>query len=241
LTFGCFKGDFEIGFVDLEKLDTKIEIPSVDGEIYFMRLLTTIVLSAAVLLTLFLGFRAPSSEALRSGDLVFQVSKSDQSEAIQKATGSKYSHVGIVFFEGDLPYVYEAVGPVRKIDLDHWRMQGKTEDFAVKRLKDADAVLTEANLKKMQTVGKRFSGLPYDFKFEWTDEKIYCSELVWKIYAEALGIELCDKRPLSDYNLSSKVVRRTAEERYDGNIPQDELMVSPGDLFESDKLRTVHY
>ena len=230
-----------VGFVDFGSIDTKIGLLSVDGEICFMRLLTTLFLSAAVSLTLFLGFRSPSSESLQSGDLVFQVSKSDQSEAIQKATGSKYSHVGIVFFEGDLPYVYEAVGPVRRIDLDHWRMQGKTDDFAVKRLKDAKEVLTEANLKKMQTTGKRFEGLPYDFKFEWTDDKIYCSELVWKIYHEALGIELCAKRRLSDYNLSSKVVRRTAEDRYNGAIPLDELMVSPGDLFESEKLRTVHH
>lgn len=207
-----------------------------------MRLLTSILLSAAVFTLVFLSFRSPSNhEQLRNGDLVFQVSKSVQSEAIQKATGSKFSHVGIVFFEGDLPYVYEAVGPVRKIDLDHWRMQGTTDDFAVKRLKDADEVLTPANLEKLRAAGKRFAGLPYDFRFEWSDDKFYCSELVWKIYHEALGIELCKKRPLSDYNLKSKVVQRTVEERYNGNIPHDEVMVSPGDLYESEHLRTVEY
>ncbi|MBI1267703.1 MAG: YiiX family permuted papain-like enzyme [Cryomorphaceae bacterium] len=206
-----------------------------------MRKFTAFILTATVSSALIFGFRQPLAEPLQSGDLVFQVSKSEQSEAIQKATGSKYSHVGIVFFEGDLPYVYEAVGPVRKIDLDHWRMQGTTDEFAVKRLKNAAEVLTAANLKKLQSAGKRFAGLPYDFKFEWSDDKIYCSELVWKIYHEALGIELCKKRKLSDYNLKSKVVQRTADERYDGNLPLNEVMVSPGDLFESELLRTVEH
>src|SRR5437867_163185 len=27
---------------------------------------------------------------------------------------------------------------------------------------------------------------PYDLTFEWSDDKIYCSELVWKVYERAL-------------------------------------------------------
>lgn len=188
---------------------------------------------------LFLNFWTSSPEPLKDGDLVFQISKSDQSEAIQKATGSKYSHVGIVFFEGNLPYVFEAVGPVRKIDLDHWRMQGVGEDYEVKRLKNADQVFNAQNIAKLKAEGRTFAGLPYDFKFEWSDDKIYCSELVWKIYKRALDIELCKLRPLADYNLSSKTVKRTAEDRYGSNVPLEELMVSPGDLYESDLLRSI--
>ena len=30
----------------------------------------------------------------------------------------------------------------------------------------------------------------YDLYFEWSDDKIYCSELVWKIYKNGADIEL---------------------------------------------------
>jgi len=39
------------------------------------------------------------------GDIIFQVSKSAQSRAIQLATKSKYSHVGIVFMRDGVPVV----------------------------------------------------------------------------------------------------------------------------------------
>ena len=42
----------------------------------------------------------------------------------------------------------------------------------------------------MRQVGESFRGRPYDLTFEWSDERIYCSELVWKIYERALGIEI---------------------------------------------------
>ena len=33
----------------------------------------------------------------KAGDIIFQISKSSQSEAIQLATNSKYSHIGIIY------------------------------------------------------------------------------------------------------------------------------------------------
>ncbi len=51
-------------------------------------------------------------------------------------------------------------------------------------------MITTENLEKINMAGERFTGKSYDLYFEWTDETIYCSELVWKIYKEALGIEI---------------------------------------------------
>jgi hypothetical protein len=49
-------------------------------------------------------------------------------------------------------------------------------------------MMTEANVKKMKNVGERFKAKSYDLYFEWSDDKIYCSELVLKIYKETLNI-----------------------------------------------------
>ncbi|MES2934380.1 MAG: hypothetical protein V4805_12935, partial [Pseudomonadota bacterium] len=46
--------------------------------------------------------------SLKDGDLIFQKSRSSQSLAVQRATGSPYSHMGIVFMRAGKPMVFEA-------------------------------------------------------------------------------------------------------------------------------------
>ncbi|HRG10273.1 MAG TPA: peptidoglycan peptidase, partial [Cyclobacteriaceae bacterium] len=44
-----------------------------------------------------MGDPAPESQTLKSGDIIFQTSQSSQSKAIQLATRSEYSHMGIIY------------------------------------------------------------------------------------------------------------------------------------------------
>jgi uncharacterized protein YcfL len=60
------------------------------------------------------------ADQLRDGDIVFQASRSEQSIAIQKATHSPYSHMGIVFLGNGSPYVYEAIKTVQYTPLRKW-------------------------------------------------------------------------------------------------------------------------
>jgi uncharacterized protein YcfL len=53
-----------------------------------------------------LGCSDSFAEQLRDGDIIFQTSQSEQSIAIQKATHSQYSHMGIVFLRNGSPYEY---------------------------------------------------------------------------------------------------------------------------------------
>lgn len=179
------------------------------------------------------------SDELKDGDLIFQTSRSSQSKAIQLATNSQYSHCGIVFKEGNSFYVFEAVQPVKRTPLAEWIARGEKGEFVVKRLKNAEQTLTPDVIQKMKEIGKGFYGKNYDSAFEWTDEKIYCSELIWKIYQRATGIEIGNLEKLRDFDLSSKVVKQKIKERYGEKIPLEELVISPASLFESDKLVTI--
>lgn len=179
------------------------------------------------------------SDELKDGDLIFQTSRSSQSKAIQLATNSQYSHCGIVFKEGKSFYVFEAVQPVKRTPLAEWIARGEKGEYVVKRLKNAEQTLTPDVIQKMKEIGKGFYGKNYDLAFEWTDEKIYCSELIWKIYQRATGIEIGNLEQLGDFDLSSKVVKQKIKERYGEKIPLDELVISPASLFESDKLVTI--
>jgi len=179
------------------------------------------------------------STELENGDIIFQISKSGQSKAIQIATGSKYSHMGIVYKQGNDFFVYEAVQHVKLTPLNDWINRGEKAHYVVKRIKNSETLLTSETLTKMKQVGEKFTGKDYDLYFEWSDSRIYCSELVWKIYKEALGLEIGKLEKLGDFNLTDNSVKSKLKERYDGNIPKDELVISPASMFSSDQLITV--
>lgn len=196
-----------------------------------------------LLLTIFLfgckSDKIDSQDMLQNGDLIFQTSTSLQSQAIQLATKSKYSHCGMIYKEGNDYFVFEAIQPVQTTPLDEWIARGKDGHFVVKRLKNADKVLTPENFQKMKVAGKKMAGKNYDLYFGWSDDRIYCSELIWKIYKEGTGIEIGNLQRLNDFNLSHPAVKQKLKERYGNKIPKDEKVISPASIFNSNLLYTV--
>lgn len=181
----------------------------------------------------------PMKETFQDGDIIFQTSKSNQSKAIQLATKSKYSHMGIIYFQEGKPFVFEATQPVKITPMQEWIDRGEDALFVVKRLKNANNILTPKAKQKMKQVGEEYVGKNYDIYFEWADDRIYCSELVWKIYKKACGIEVGKLEKLKDFDLSSVPVKAKLAERYGNNIPMEELVISPESIYQSDKLITV--
>jgi len=179
------------------------------------------------------------NDEIKNGDLIFQTSLSEQSRAIQLATNSKYSHCGIIYSDNGQFYVFEAVQPVKKTPLDKWIARGDNGHYVIKRLKNADQVLTAETLQKMKQEGEKFKGKNYDLTFEWSDDKIYCSELIWKIYQRATGIEIGKLQKLNDFDLTNEAVKQKIKERYGDKIPLDEVVISPAAIFDSDLLLTV--
>ena len=185
------------------------------------------------------AFGASSRAQLRDGDIIFQTSKSAQSLAIQKATHSKYSHMGIIFFRDGKPYVYEAIKTVQYTPLKEWIVRGNGGRYVVKRLRDAGKILTPEAFARLRKAAALFHGKPYDLTFEWFDNRIYCSELVWKIYDRALGLHLGRIQKLHEFDLSDPVVKARMKERYGRAIPIDENVISPGEIFSCKELVKV--
>lgn len=180
-----------------------------------------------------------TGHVIENGDIIFQESLSAQSQAIQIATKSRYSHCGIIYKQGSNYYVFEAVQPVKMTPLREWIQRGKNGHYVIKRLKKSDQLLSPQVLKKMEQTGRPFLGRSYDLAFEWSDDKMYCSELIWKVYARGAGIELSKPERLGDFDLKNDVVRSKLKERYGENIPMDETVISPAAIFSSSLLRTV--
>lgn len=177
---------------------------------------------------------------IKNGDLIFQTSLSGQSKAIELATKSKYSHCGIIYSDNGQHYVFEAVQPIKLTPLDKWIARGKDGHYVIKRLKNADKILTTETIQKMKQEGEKFKGKNYDLTFEWSDDKIYCSELIWKIYKRATGLEIGKLEKLSDFDLSDEVVKQKMKERYGHKIPLNEVVISPKAVFNSELLETIN-
>ncbi len=176
---------------------------------------------------------------INDGDLIFQTSRSSQSDAIRQATGSIWTHMGMIVMRGGQPYVLEASATVRYTALAQWVAYGVGRHFVIKRLADANRVLTPEAVAKLDAVGGSFLGRRYDTTFEWSDDRMYCSELVWKIYDRALGIEIGHVQKIREFNLTDPIVAKLMAQRYGDAVPMDEPVISPVSMFESSRLTQV--
>jgi len=172
-------------------------------------------------------------------EIIFQISNSKQSTAIQLATHSKYTHCGLIFKDSSGFIVFEAVQPVKQTPLDKWIARGQDGIYVIKRLRNADQVLTADTIRKMRIICSGFAGKDYDINFNWSDDKMYCSELIWKVYNRSMGIEIGKLQKLKDFDLSNDEVKKQLNERYGNNIPLEEPVISPQSIFECDLLETI--
>jgi hypothetical protein len=157
------------------------------------------------------GLRAATSAPpeFRDGDLIFQQTMGRQSTAVLAATGSRYTHMGIVRLRDGKPVIVEAIGPVQETPLDEWIERGKGNRYALYRVRDLSAEAAA----KMFRAAERYYGRPYDILFRPADDAIYCSELPHLAFAAA-GIELGRAQPLRDLNIDDGAVTALIERRW---------------------------
>jgi uncharacterized protein YycO len=183
--------------------------------------------------------KEPDLSLLKEGDIIFHESRSAQSKAIMLATKSRYTHTGIIFKKNNSLYVLEAVQPVQVVPIRAFIRSGVNGHFVVKRLKNRKELLTEKNIGKMKKYGKKFIGRKYDIYFGWSNERIYCSELVWKIYKKTVGVEIGKLEKLEDFDLSHRYVKQFLKRRYGKRIPYKEKVISVSTMFHAPNLVTV--
>lgn len=129
----------------------------------------------------------------RNGDLIFHDSNSSQAAAIRLATGSRYTHMGMIRVSGSQITVIEAARTVSETPLQTFVARGAGRDYAVYRLRD----LSEADAQRALVAAMGFSGRPYDIFFRPDLDAIYCSELPHHAFA-TVGITLGAVQQLGD-------------------------------------------
>ena len=183
------------------------------------------------------------AERLETGDVIFQYTNTRTAKVVEEITSSKVTHVGMVIRVNKKLKVLEASGPVRYTSLKNFIRKSKNGWFIIKKPKKS---LSKKQKKSLLALSKKWVGKPYDHKFLWGDKKVYCSELVYKIY-EQINIDIGGKQQIGDLVSSSKghspsVIKYV--KRYFGsfdNIPKNEKVVTPANLRLSDKFLVQYY
>ena len=200
----------------------------------------TIVIIGIILMMFALSFSPIVTETItaqtekikevREGDVIFQTSQSQQSPLIQIATRSKISHCGIIVMKNGKPYVLETLKTLVVTPLDKFIARGEGGKYWLKR----------SNKESIKIKYDGYLGIPYDLAFKFDNGRFYCSELIYDIYKNQLGIELCKPKKVSDYFiLGTDKLPQIEKAMKKRGITKEQYAVAPIDIFESDYLEDV--
>lgn len=226
---------------------------SASKRLWFGRIAAVVL--GAILMACLLGAEAPARAAtpeVLPGDLIFQESKSGQAAAITEVTGSRYSHCGIVLKRDRKLFIAEAIEPVRVVStsehplrsIEKWIGAGVGRHAVIKRVQGG---LTPERLRQLEQSMLRFQGKPYDVLFQWSDDKIYCSEFIYDSFndpglEEAQRIPIGEVQTFSKLDLTGNLARDLIKKRYidEGRqIDPNEKIITPVAVLNDPKLNTV--
>ena len=183
------------------------------------------------LIALTLVSAAPRQPSFRTGDVVLQTSRSSMSLPIREATNSPWSHTGLIEVTEQGVFVLEAVQPVSRTPWAKWRARGVGGTVKVLRLKDLEPA---AAMRSLQWATAML-GRPYDERFGWGDEALYCSELVVKALEYGSGVRVGHFDRLDALELS-KASRALAAKL---QVPLSTEVVTPAALDHDAKFEVV--
>jgi hypothetical protein len=176
---------------------------------------------------------------LRDGDVVFRLGDTrvlwgffPLSRCLARATGSRFSHTGLVAVERGEPVVYDsAASGVQRIPFALW-MQENLGAFGVKRLRSERRRHIPDALAFCRRVFE--AQVPFDRGFRLDDERLYCVELVEKAFRSA-GLPLSepvrigDWKNLGQFPLTTLTALGLSSFMLDAPITLDQPVYVPGD------------
>lgn len=140
---------------------------------------------------------------MRTGDLAFRCGRGVFSRAVTSAEGSGiYSHVGLLVNDGGQWKVVHAVPREREFSGDFDRVKAESVEvfFGGDRAKSGCLVhtgLTDGGkIETMKVTALQWArdSIPFDDAYDLADStRLYCTELVWRLYRDA-GIDLSQER-----------------------------------------------
>ena len=178
---------------------------------------------------------------LRRGDARLLFGHFPFSRFIAKASGSLYSHTGIVSVEGGAPFVYDTTkAGVRRQPFSVWILDN-AGPFGVKRVRPELAAHAAAAVRFCRAAFER--QVPFDYELSLDDRAFYCVEMTEKAYRSS-GLPLSEPIRLGDMENMSKFPVCVFVFLQISDLKLDQLVYFPGNerhgIWSSKNLVTVY-
>lgn len=175
------------------------------------------------------------------GDIIMENFDHPNTALAQQLMGGKYNLVGIIFQrpKDGLLCVLDLTDSVHVTPLTEYVDRAKDGHVCVLRLKDANMTLNEEKVKSLRSSAKEYKGRPFDPVLNWDDSRLYPSELVWKVYNNAMRLTLCPTHTVADFDISDEKQKELSKE-YGGTVSNKDEAVSTEDIYNSVKLEIVY-
>jgi hypothetical protein len=187
------------------------------------------------------------------GALIFQQRQGLEAEALSLATGSRYTHVGIIRNTGGGPYVMlssKATNGVEEIPLDEFISLGVEQKFAIYVTKEDLRPRGQMNHPASLAAYDYYLS-PYDYFYALDSEAIYNAELIFKIF-QGIGHPIGHLQRIGDLNFSNRTGRELLLRNWRQNVScrerqisrstcweliQKQLIITPRSLSEDESLK----
>lgn len=180
---------------------------------------------------------APTSK-YKEGDIIFIQSQTSQAAALRESTGSVWTHVGLLLLRSGKWVVAEAVGPLKETPLADFIARSKNKSYRVYRYKHFDAAtMTNALKRALPKYNK-----PYDIYFEWTEDRIYCSELTYHVMKDVTGFELGRIQKMKEMKLDGPYTQALIKKRLTDTgreLDPEEIIVTPVSQLEDEDVTLI--
>lgn len=150
-----------------------------------------------------------TSVPYKEGDIIFIQSQTQQAAALREATGSVWTHVGIIVKKNSNWVVAEAIGPLKYTPIAEFVARSKNKSHKIYRFRHFESSMLPALYKTLPKYNK-----PYDIYFEWSEERIYCSELTYHVFKDVTGFELGRIQKMKDMKLDGPYAQALIKKRY---------------------------
>ncbi len=181
----------------------------------------------------------PEAATMKTGDLVFIQSAARYATALGSAMPGTMNHVGVVFVTADGPQVVSAGNKLDQSSYDRFlRTNGSKGRIVIKRLADADRLLTDERMLPLKQFSFTSRGREFDYGFDWGDSTLYSSEYVYKAFDKGPGVQLGKKQTLASLGLDAAMAKQIGD-KYGTALSVDTEVVTPTSIFEDERLITV--
>ncbi len=158
----------------------------------------------------------------REGDIIFQTVNNERTALLEHLSESPINHCGIVIMRDSSLYVLHVDQTVTLTPLHTFMRHGEKGEYTLMR----------ATNNPVKIDYKKYMLANYDRQLRMGNNRYYNAELVYDIFKNDLGIELCQPRPVCEYHIDGivEILQRC-------QIRPDQAIVTPADIYKSEKLK----